>query len=63
MKKSKNPFLKFVYSIYPWIQPILDPIKMLISTLRYLGFIKDLIKYSRRESAEKINLLDIYRTY
>ena len=60
MKKFKNPFLKFVYSIYLWIQPIFDPIKMTISILRYPGFIKDLIKYSRRKGAEKINLSDIY---
>jgi len=58
MKKSKNPFLKFVYPIYLWIQPILDPIKMMKSIWAYPGFIKDLIKYPRMSAVEKVNFLD-----
>jgi hypothetical protein len=60
MKKPKNPFFNFAYFVYLWLQPIFDPIKMLISVLKYPGFIKDLAKYSRRKGAEKIGLLDTY---
>jgi hypothetical protein len=59
MKKFKNLFSKFVYFIYFWIQPILDPIKLLNSIPRYFGFIADWIRYSRKEGAEDIKLLDV----
>jgi len=58
MKKSKNPFFNFAYFVYLWIQPIWDPMKTLNSILRYPGFIKDLIRYSRISDAEKISFLD-----
>ena len=59
MKKSKNPFFNFVYSVYLWLQPILDPIKIIISIWRYPGFLKDLINYSKLKDAGEINLLDV----
>jgi len=59
MKKSKNPFFNFVYSIYIWIQPILDPLKIISVIWKYPGFLKDLIIYSKVSGAEKISLLDV----
>lgn len=59
MKKSKNPFLNFAYSLYLWVQPIFDPIKIISSIWKYPGFLKDLIIYSRLSGAEKISLLDV----
>lgn len=59
MKKSKNPFFNLAYSVYLWLQPIFDPIKIITSILRYPGFLKDLIIYSRLSNAEKISLLDV----
>jgi len=60
MKKPKNQFFNFAYFLYRWIQPILDPIKLLTSIPRYFGFVKDWIKYSSQKGAENINLLDTH---
>jgi hypothetical protein len=57
MRKRRYP--KFIYFLHQIINPIFDPIKSLCSFPRYIGFIEDLIKYSRIEGREKINLLDI----
>jgi SAM-dependent methyltransferase len=59
MKRFKKNYLNFAYFVYRWIQPILDPIKLL-SLPKYFGFIGDWIKYSRMKEAEHISLLDTY---
>jgi len=42
-----------------YLRPIFDPVKLLYSVPRYIGFVKDLIKYSRIKGREKISLLDL----
>lgn len=55
IKKRRNRFLLLIYH---WIRPFFNPIKLFYSFPRYIGFIKDWIKYSTIKEAEKISLLD-----
>jgi len=57
--KDKKRYPKFICFIHQIINPVFDPIKLLYSIPRYIGFIKDLIKYSRIKEKEKISLLDL----
>ena len=55
-KKSK----KFLYLAYRWINPLIDPLKLLKGFKNYIWFIIDWIKYSRKEGAEAIRIIDSY---
>lgn len=57
--KNKKGYPKFIYFLQQIIDPVFDPVKFLYSFPRYVGFIKDLIKYSRMKGREKISLLDL----
>jgi hypothetical protein len=59
MKRNRNIFFNFAYSVYIWIQPILDPIKMAKSIWAYPDFVKKLIGYKKIPDAEKLNFFDI----
>lgn len=60
MNKTKRRYPKFIYFLHQWINPVFNPVKVLLSIPRYAGFIKDWIMYSRLKEAEHINLIDTY---
>jgi len=53
----KKDFRHFIYRL---ISPIFNPFELLYAFPRYVGFIKDLSKYSKMDGHEPIRLLDIY---
>jgi hypothetical protein len=47
-------------TLYRWILPLLDPIQLIGAVPRYVGFLKDLIRYSRLDGAEQIKISNAY---
>jgi hypothetical protein len=45
---------------YRWVQPLFDPIQFGRGVPRYLGFLRDMIAYSKLNGAEQIKLGDTY---
>lgn len=60
MRKLNNAFLDFAYLLYRWITPIVDPIKLIRGPINYWWYFRDWFKYSRKDSAEPINLFNTY---
>jgi hypothetical protein len=58
MKKLKNPFLKFAYLAYLWLQPLWDPLKTGRAVLKYPAFIKSLINYRKLSGSESVGILN-----
>jgi len=47
-------------TLYRWIRPLFDPIQLIGAFPRYIGFFKDLVKYSRLHGAEQIEIVNTY---
>jgi len=69
MRKFKKRFKdnsRLAYSrartsaLYRWINPLIDPLRLIGAIPRYVGFFKDWIKYSELLGAEPIRILDTY---
>lgn len=60
MKKFKEKYKNFLYLIYRWVNPMVDPVKLLCGFKNYIWFIKDYIKYPRIEGAETMKIIDSY---
>lgn len=60
MRKFNNKVKDYAYLIYRWVNPLVDPLKLIQAIPRYIGFLKDWVKYSKLNSAEKIKILDTY---
>jgi SAM-dependent methyltransferase len=47
-------------TLYRWTEPLFDPVKLLRAVPHYIGFFRDLIKYSKLPGAESIRTQDTY---
>lgn len=45
---------------YKLVKPVIDPVRLLTGIPRYLLFIRDAVRYSKMDGAEKIRFGDIY---
>jgi len=60
MEGSKKNTKKFLYLIYRWVSPLVDPIRFFSGIKNYIWFLSDLVKYSKIEGAEPIKAIDTY---
>lgn len=60
MKKFNNKFKDYGYLIYRWVNPLVDPLKLIRAVPRYIGFFRDWVKYSKLNGAEAIRILNTY---
>ena len=60
MRRLNNKFKDYGYLIYRWLNPIVDPIKLIRAIPRYFTFFKDWLEYSKIEGAEPIKLINTY---
>lgn len=60
MRKFNNKFKDYGYLIYRWVNPLVDPFKLIGAVPRYIGFFRDWVKYSMLNGAETIKILDTY---
>ncbi|CAD6491644.1 MAG: hypothetical protein FFODKBPE_00185 [Candidatus Argoarchaeum ethanivorans] len=60
MRKFNNKFKDYGYLLYRWVNPLVDPFKLIGAVPRYIGFFRDWVKYSMLNGAETIKILDTY---
>ena len=60
MRKFNNKFKDYGYLIYRWVNPLVDPFKLIGGVPGYIGFFRDWVKYSMLNGAETIKILDTY---
>ena len=60
MRKFSNRFVDWGYLIWRWVNPAVDPLKLMRAVPRYVGFFRDWTRYARLNGAEPIRILDTY---
>jgi SAM-dependent methyltransferase len=60
MRRFNDPLKDFGYVLYRSISPLFDPRRFALAIPRYMGFFRDLWRYSRLEGSEQISLSDLY---
>src|SRR6266487_550922 len=62
MKQFNGRLKNLGYFFFRCLSPVVDPMRAAWGIPRYIGFFRDLLRYSRMEGAEQIHLFDLYPT-
>jgi len=57
MIRFSNPIKNVAYTIYRWLIPILDPIKIGKNIKAYIGYLYQMIRYSSMQGAESVKFI------
>lgn len=60
MRKLNNKLKDYGYLIYRWIDPLVDPFKLIKVVPRYTSFLIDWVKYFKLNGAETIKIINTY---
>jgi len=60
MRRFGDKFKDFGYFLWRWINPVIDPIRLINAVPGYIRFFGDWLKYSRFKDSEKIKISNIY---
>jgi SAM-dependent methyltransferase len=60
MKRFNDPLKDAGYFLFRCVSPLFDPRRFALGVPRYIKFFRDLWRYSRIPSAERITLFDLY---
>jgi hypothetical protein len=60
MRKYDSSLKNLAFLAYRWLNPIVDPLRLLRSVPAYAAFFRDWVSYSRLGGAERLRLIDTY---
>ncbi len=60
MRRFDNPARNLAYLVYRWVEPVVDPVRLLRSVPAYITFWRDWTRYASLEGAEPIRVRDTF---
>jgi len=60
MKKFDSKLKDFGFLLWRWVNPIIEPFRLIRAIPGYIGFFSDWVKYSKLKDSEKIRILNVY---